>query len=212
MKKIVSFSLYGIDGKYTLGMLCNVELCKIIYPDWICRIYCGVSVPEYIVNELKSYDNTEVIIMDETSKHSFMMWRFLAIDDDDVEIMICRDADSRLSYREKECVDQFISSDSLLHSIQDHHLHDNIMGGMWGMKKNDRIVMSELIDKWYGGLEYFSDQAFIREIIKPIYVDSLITHCSTYLQNFPKSPDNPHFVGEVFPDNNHNQPRNYIFY
>ncbi len=212
MKKIVSFSLYGTDGKYTNGMLCNVELCKIIYPDWICRIYCGVSVPESIVEMLKSYDNTEVIIMDETSTYSFMMWRFLAIDDSDVEVMICRDADSRLSYREKECVDQFILSDNLLHSIQDHGLHDNIMGGMWGMKKNDKINMSELVNKWEGGLGYFSDQWFLRNVIKPIYSDTLMTHCSSYLKNFPSLPENHHFVGEIFPDNNHNKPRNFIFY
>ena len=53
MKKIISFSLYGSDSRYCNGILCNVELAKIIYPDWICRVYYAESVPEYFINELK---------------------------------------------------------------------------------------------------------------------------------------------------------------
>lgn len=212
MKKIISFSLYGWDYKYFIGAICNAEIAKIIYPEWICRFYCGQSVPSHIVDELKKYDNVEVVEMTENTPYSFMMWRFLPIDDDDVEIMLSRDTDSRLSNRERACVDEFVNSNYLLHSIQDHSLHDNIMGGMWGMKKNNRINMKELAEKWNGGLEYFSDQAFMREIIKPIFHDSILTHCSHYLNNFPVKPTNRHFVGEIFFQDNHGRPKDYIFY
>jgi hypothetical protein len=212
MKKIISFSLYGWDSKYFVGALCNAELAKIIFPEWICRFYCGPSVPQNILDKLNSYDNVEVIMMEENTSYSYMMWRFLPIDDEDVEVMLSRDTDSRLSYREKACVDVFLESDKQLHSIQDHHLHDNIMGGMWGMKKNDRIRMIELANNWQGGLGYFSDQAFMREIIKPIFSDSILTHCSHYLQNFPVEKENGHFVGEIFFENNNGMSYNHIFY
>lgn len=212
MKKIISFSLYGWDSKYFIGALCNAELAKIIFPEWICRFYCGSSVPQSILDKLKSYDNVEVIMMEENTTYSYMMWRFLPIDDEDVAVILSRDTDSRLSYRERACVDVFLESDKLLHSIQDHYLHDNIMGGMWGMKKNDRIQMIELANNWQGGLGYFSDQAFMREIIKPIFSDSILTHCSHYLQNFPVEKENGHFVGEIFFENNNGMSYNHIFY
>ena len=213
MKKIISFSLYGNDPKYTHGALCNAEIAKTVYPDWICRFYCGTSVPNHIIEKLKSYDNTEVVIMEENTSYSYMMWRFLPVDDEDVSVTLSRDADSRLSYREKTCVDIFMESDKLFHSIQDHSCHDNIMGGMWGMKKNDRINMKELAENWLGGMEYFSDQAFMREIVKPKFLDSIITHCSHYLHNFPVEPNpNAHFVGEIFFDSNRGMPYNHVFY
>ena len=36
MKKVISFSLYGNDPKYTIGMIKNVNISKELYPDWIC--------------------------------------------------------------------------------------------------------------------------------------------------------------------------------
>jgi len=213
MKKIISFSLYGNDPKYTHGALCNAEIAKTVYPDWICRFYCGTSVPEYIINQLQSYDNTEVIIMEENTSYSYMMWRFFPVDEEDVLVTLSRDTDSRLSYREKTCVDIFMESDKLFHSIQDHGCHDNVMGGMWGMKKNSIINMKQLAEEWKGGLGYFSDQAFMREVIKPKFSDSIITHCSSHLRNFPVEPHpEGFFVGEIFFGDNRGLPYNHVFY
>jgi len=223
MKKIISFTLYkGVNNPnvYNYGILCNIELSKIIYPDWICRIYCGQSVPLEIIEKISSYDNVEIYKMNEDEEYSYRMWRFLPIDDDDVEVMLCRDADSRISYREKKLVDIFLSSDFLMHSIRDNLNHPDIMAGMWGMKKNNRINMSQLCKEFkknigphtdYG---YNSDQDFLRQIIKPIFKDSILTHCSYYLKNMPIEPDkNGYFVGQtfIFGDNN-GLPLNHIFY
>jgi protein O-GlcNAc transferase len=212
MKKIISFSLYGNNSVYTNGAICNAELASIIYPEWICRFYCGNSVSEEIINKLREFTNTEIIQMEENGSYSYMMWRFLPVDDSDVIVTLSRDADSRLSMREKECVDLFMESNFLFHSIQDHSCHDNVMGGMWGMKKNDRINMQKLINEWSGGLEYFSDQLFMREVIKPKFYDSTLTHCSHFLNNFPLPPNKDNFfVGEIFTDNR-GKPNNYVFY
>ena len=54
MKKVISFSLWGDNPKYTIGAIRNAELIETIYPGWIGRFYCGESVPKEIVNELKS--------------------------------------------------------------------------------------------------------------------------------------------------------------
>jgi hypothetical protein len=62
------------------------------------------------LTNFESYDNTEVVVMDEEGTPNSMMWRFTACDDDDVEMFISRDTDSRLSIREKEAVDEWIES------------------------------------------------------------------------------------------------------
>ncbi len=223
MKKIISFTLYqGVNtpNVYFYGVMCNIELAKIIYPGWVCRIYHGESVPDDIIQKISEYDNVELYPMTQDEVYSYRMWRFLPIDDDDVEIMLCRDADSRLSYRERKLVDIFLESDYLMHSIQDNRNHPDVMAGMWGLKKNDRINMSNLCKEFkktigphtdYG---YNSDQDFLRNIIKPIYQDSILTHCSFNLKNMPIDPDvNGYFVGQTFTfGDNNGLPLNHIFY
>ena len=54
MKKIISFSLYGGQQKYSYGMISNVEIAQVIFPDWICRIYYGKSVPSEVVEQLRT--------------------------------------------------------------------------------------------------------------------------------------------------------------
>jgi hypothetical protein len=212
MKKLITFCLYGQQPKYTYGMISNVEIAKTIFPDWICRIYYGNTVPNDVINILKTYSNVELVLMDEGPENIFpMMWRFLGIDDDDVEIMISRDADARLSYREKVCVDIFMESDYLLHSIRDNLSHNDIMGGMWGIKKNDRVIMKELSKDWKGHY-YDSDQKFLREKLVPLFSDTYLIHCSTYLKTFPIEKTNEYFVGGWWDENNFGKPQNYIFF
>jgi len=224
MKKIISFSLYtGINRQYEVynyGVICNIELAKILYPNWVCRIYCGESVPKYIIDKIIKYDNVELIQMKENEEFSYRMWRFLPIDEEDVEVMICRDADSRLSNREKQLVDIFLESDFLVHSIRDNINHHDFMAGMWGMKKNDRINMTKLCKDFknkigpHTDMGYNSDQEFLRTIIKPIYNDTTLTHCSYYEKNFPIEPNNNgYFIGMTFIyGNNNGLPLNHVFF
>jgi hypothetical protein len=221
MKKIISYSLFGSDPKYCYGILCNVEQSKIVYPGWICRIYYDNSVPENVISELSTKKNVELNDMSnfiwnnldcqDNKKYHKMYWRFLPIDDDDVELMISRDADSRLSWREKKCVDIFIESDNLLHSIRDHLCHNDIMGGMWGIKKNNRIRIKEEIEN-FGIPQTDDDQLFLRYKLSPKFMDSYLIHCSCYLRTFPFEKTNSCFIGEVWSDDNQGQPKDYIWF
>lgn len=201
MKKIISFSLWGSNRKYTIGSIKNAMLAQEIYHDWICRYYIGKSTPLEIIDELKKFNNTEVILMDEMGEWNSMFWRFFPISDDDVEIMISRDCDSRLTLREKFCVDEFISSDKLFHSIIDHPFHGNIMGGMWGAKRGILQNMKSLISDWPKSNKWQTDQSFLTRIIKPLVENDSLVHDSINLKNFPTQRKNYEFVGEVFDEN-----------
>jgi len=205
-KKVISFSLWGSDGKYTIGAIKNAHLAKKLYPDWICRFYIGKSVPDDIVSVLKSLLNTEVIEMEEDGDWTSMFWRFLAASDPEVSIMLSRDSDSRLSFREKVCVDEWLESDKDFHSIRDNQGHDiAILGGMWGCRNGILKNMNHLIDMYSKGNFWQVDQNFLTQKIYPIVKDKMISHDDFYRHKFPNSKPIPHkkefeseFIGKPY--------------
>jgi hypothetical protein len=198
MKKIISFSLWGENPKYTIGALKNADLAIELYPDWICRFYIGQSTPKNIIDKLEKKQNTEIIRMEEDGEWNSMFWRFFPISEDETEIMISRDCDSRLSLREKLCVDEFLKSDKMFHSMNDHPYHGGIMGGMWGAKNGILKEIRCLIQEWPKTNKWQTDQSFLNTIIGPIVSDTILIHDACNLKNFPISRENYHFVGEIY--------------
>lgn len=198
MKKIISYSLWGDNRKYTIGAIRNAELAKNLFPSWICRYYIGKSTPEEIIHLLELMDNIEIIRMDEQGEWNSMFWRFFPISDSDVEIMLSRDCDSRLSEREKLCIDEFINSDKKFHTMRDHPWHNGIMGGMWGAKKGILNNIKELIENWPKTNQWQTDQSFLNTVIEPMVRNEILLHDSIHLNNFPTKRENYKFVGEVY--------------
>lgn len=209
MKKIISFSLWGENPKYTIGAIKNADLALSIYPEWICRYYVGLSTPEDIVDELQKRQNTEIIKMNEQGEWNSMFWRFLPVGDEDVEIMLSRDCDSRLSIREKLCVEEFINSDKLFHCMLDHPFHNGIMGGMWAAKKSILKNIKQLIDDWPKTNQWQTDQSFLNAIVNPIVKNVMMVHDSIYLRNFPTKREDYKFVGEIY-DGDDNRAEHWI--
>ena len=46
----------------------NALLAKTYFPEWICRYYHDNTVPEIIIEKLKSLDNTELIFIEKLNK------------------------------------------------------------------------------------------------------------------------------------------------
>tara|TARA_R110000796_G_scaffold251311_1_gene382389 strand:- start:97 stop:735 length:639 start_codon:yes stop_codon:yes gene_type:complete len=201
-KKIIAFSLWGSDLKYTIGAIRNAELAKNIFPDWECHFYCGNDVPIDILNQLDSLGST-IIEMDGTSWNG-MFWRFFPADSDDT--MISRDTDSRLSVREHAAVQEWLSSDKDFHIIRDHPYHaTEILGGMWGVRNGllkgikasiDNYDKGEFDDKWQ------VDQNFLRDVIFPTVQDKSFVHDEFFEKKpFPNnapSRTNTDFIGQVY--------------
>lgn len=210
-KKLITFSLWGNNPKYTIGALRNVVLAKTIYPDWICRFYIGKSVPKDIIDALRQNNNVEIVEMDENGNWSGMFWRFYPASEEDVDIMISRDCDSRLSKREKMAVDEWIDSEKGFHIMRDHPWHGTeILGGMWGVKKGVLPNMKTLIENFKKGEFWQVDQNFLAQIIYPIIKNTSMVHDEYFNYNLDKKPFptermNKEFVGDVFDhyDNRH---------
>lgn len=198
--KLITFSLWGHDLKYLIGAIRNAELAKIIYPDWVCRFYVGQSVPISIILQLKEMDNVQVVELPEYGDWRGMFWRFVGIDDDDVEVMISRDTDSRLNYREKAAVDEWLSSDKKFHIMRDHPAHRfPILGGMWGIKKTAGINMKSLVGGFKQQDVYGTDYNFLAEVVMPKIKNDCIVHDEFFNgQPFPTKREGLQFVGQVF--------------
>ena len=194
-KYIVSFSLYGNNPKYTYNAIINAIIGRKVYKGWICRYYIDHTVPENIVNILKSFDNTEIVKV-ESNKDAptgdKMFWRFYPASEDTVAAMISRDCDSWLSFREAYSVKKWIKSDKNFHIIRDHCYHSQkIMGGMWGVKRGTVPNMSDLCQEFSRNNTY--DQGFLAERIYPNILNSVMVHIGENQRMMGGAPSNGYF-------------------
>ena len=212
MKKVISFSLWGNNLKYTIGAVKNAELALKIYPDWVCRYYVGKTTPVDIIEKLILFENTEIKIMNDSGNWSGMFWRFYAAVDPEVDVMISRDTDSRLSEREKAAVDDWMNSGKGFHIMRDHPYHrTEILGGMFGIKKNTINNLYDLLENYNKGDFWQADQNFLREKVYPLIYNNSKVH-DPFFENkpFPTNRKNYEFIGEVYDENDCRNQEHYL--
>jgi hypothetical protein len=203
MKKIISFALWGDNPKYTTGAIKNANISKEFYPDWISRFYIHKDVDISIINEIKSIQNTEISIVNETPDWKSMFWRFLPVFDNDTECFICRDCDSRLSDREVAAVTEWSNSDKLVHIMRDHPWHRFVMlGGMIGFKKEAFEILINSLRNFNPTNEYGTDYVFFDNVLYPQVKGLSLVHDEFFEKKpFPTKRKNFEFVGEVYDEN-----------
>lgn len=214
MKKIISYSLWGNNPKYTIGAIRNAELADKIYPGWISRFYLGDTVPNEIVSDLQNIKNTELIFVQQENNWTGMFWRFASSYDPDVSVSVFRDTDSRLSMREKYAVDEWLNSDKTFHIMRDHPYHRfPILGGMWGYKNNYKYNIKTLLENFNTSDRYGVDYEFLGNTLYPIIGEDKLVHDEFFEHKpFPKHRQGSEFVGDVFDyqDNRHPEYHKYI--
>lgn len=214
--KYVSFSLWGNQPIYNVGIIKNIHLCKTIYSDWKVAVFYDNTVPDKTISELQSLG---AMTIDMSGKNIYgMFWRFFAVDLPNCEYAIFRDADSRVSVREKLAVDEWIKSGKTLHVMRDHPNHKiphgndeiGILGGMWGLKTNIIPLTSWIINYEYKSEnKYGRDQSFLKKVYNELKND-LIEHDNFFSKNrFPIERENGRFVGERIDE--YDRPVNYDF-
>lgn len=204
MKRVLTFTLWGNSPKYTIGSIKNAQLAQTHYPDFECWFYVHVeTVPQNIIDTLNTLPNVKIIFKSgNLNTIKPLMWRFEAIDDPEVEIMLSRNTDTRILLREKLAVDEWLNSNKSFHIMRDHPHHDEfILGGMFGTKKMSAIPSwSNIINKFIqfnGNYETI----FLEKYIYPTILNDCIIHASfckkeSFCLNFPIEYDlNREYVG-----------------
>lgn len=219
LKKVISFSLWGNDLKYTKGAIKNAELSLQFYSDFECWFYIHDSVSTEIIEKLVSFSNTKIIYMKNLNLKICkpMCWRFLPISNEDVKLMICRDCDSRIMKREVLAVREWINSDYDLHIMRDHKLYHNykIFGGMFGIKKYKNMPnwIIEINNLNQNNMTCNYDLVFLEKIISKIPKYKVLAHSEAskkfnneITKKFPTKYDETYsFCGEYIDEN-----ENYI--
>jgi protein O-GlcNAc transferase len=209
-KKVISFSLWGDNPKYTVGAIRNAEIAQSVYPDWVCRFYCDEkSVPAEKIDTVMSMPNVEVIRLSASKEpHWSMFWRFYAAADPCVDVAVFRDSDSRVGIREALAVENWLASGKTFHVMRDHRHHNSpICGGMWGVRGSKLRNMRLLIDSYYRtkmdrSSLYGIDQDFLIHSVCPMMNGDCIEHDEFFARKpFPIARDPKHFVGQVYDEN-----------
>lgn len=162
-----------------------------IYPDWICRFYIHKnSVPSWVVDELKNEPNVEISYYESDVGWGGMLHRFYPATEDDVSIMISRDTDSRLSVREKVCVDDWLNrSTKKVHTIRDACVHQSqMMGGLWGVRDGYLKWIKPHLDRMLDSLKDGSgrkglDQEFLNSKVYLYAVGCMDEYGNTLYEN-----------------------------
>lgn len=199
----VSFSLWGQNPIYNVGIIRNAELMREFYPDWKMIVFFDESVPKETIKILQD-KNVETKLFSDSTIYG-MFWRFYAVDLEDCEYVIFRDADSRISLRESLAVQEWIDSGKSLHVMRDHPYHRipagnnqlGILGGMWGIRKGV-LPLTEMIYKFSKSKEhnYGNDQTFLKIVYSSLENDRY-THDDFFEKKpFPIHRENGRFIGE----------------
>jgi hypothetical protein len=225
--KYISFSLWveeqtlskgakkdDIANTYLQGAIENLKLQKLYFKDWKIRVYLDSSVPIDYQNEIQQLGG-EIVNMDESKIHG-MYWRFLIIEDPNVDVFIVRDTDSRISYHDQNAVNQWLKSNKILHICRDHpHHYYKMLGGMWGFKNylDRKIKITNLIDT-KKSFKKMDDIYFLEKQIYPKYVLKSMIHDQYYKYEPNSQKFNNYdigqyynFIGEMF---NYKNERQYL--
>lgn len=180
--RVFSFCLYNpYNPFYYSTLLDNIDVIHKYFPGWDIIVYIGNDVPSWYQEKLNSLG----CHLRQTGLHGAynMVQRFFAIDETDVEIMIVRDADSPIHWKDRWAIQKFLESSYQFHTIRDNPEHQAaIMGGLWAMRKQPGLSIRTLYETYKADAHEFSgrnnDQHFLRRCLYPIARLTMLVHYS----------------------------------
>lgn len=180
-RNIIAFTLFGDSPRYCESAIANVLVAKDLFPHWYCRVYLDETVPTAIQQRLRDA-GAQIMDMSGAAQDGVhpLMWRFLVVDDPEVDRYLIRDADSLLSEREQAAVEQWVAGDAWFHHMRDYFTHTElILAGLWGGCRGGLMPLKPLMQAWLArqaDVTRFADQIFLREIVWPTLRQSVLNH------------------------------------
>lgn len=175
--KVISFSLWGSKPLYLHGALVNARQVQEYLPDWTMRIYHDTSVPQKTLDELRQFKHIKLIQVHDGSYGMF--WRFRALFEPGLEAVLIRDLDSRITWRDIRCIDEWLTSPHRLSVIRDHEEHYKvpILGGLFGLKGGPLpFHLLESMNHYAQIHRYNMDQIWLGHHVWPLFLDNKLEH------------------------------------
>jgi hypothetical protein len=179
MKQLIAYSLYGSEERYTIGAIKNAILATRHFKGFTLRFYTGASVPESIKQTLRLLPHVQLVEEEGPEDHRAKLWRFQALTDQEFDVVLSRDADARLTHRERIAHEEFLASGLDFHIMKDHPTGHNykISAGMFAART--RATPAHL-DYYEPGDYYTADQDWLAAHMWPLIKDSALIHDETY--------------------------------
>jgi hypothetical protein len=209
VKVLFSYCLYGkFNPKYYVGLEENITYILKTFKSSLIYLWFGSDVEFSYFDKYKDNDKIKIFKLSVTG-HIMMSYRFASIDFEDVDVMLVRDADSRISEREIKFINEFIESPYLIHTIRDHKGHHMpLMGGLFGIKKKILKLKNttfEIIIKKNNMIDfnsYNSDQNLLVSVFYNNFKHLLLVHSTKNIFSDPnfikiKPPTDNNFCGQV---------------
>ena len=181
MSKYICYSFWGKDDRFGMGAIKNVEIAKRLFPDWRVIIYHDNSVDNKYPKILKNFDNVEIHNVKDLGPGYDLVhgafWRFLPMFEREGHFIV-RDTDSRLTVREAQAVNEWVSSGRVFHTIRDHDAHYEwpVLAGMWGMRGVVHPHFQEKLKQYWLASFYTIDQVYLAREIWPAVQQSVLVH------------------------------------
>jgi hypothetical protein len=144
------------------GAVMNAKQCREFFPDWKIRIYHNDSVSDELLGTLREL-GVETVRVDPKGTYG-TFWRFRPLFEPDLEHVLVRDIDSRITWRDVRCVNEWLESGKKFLNIRDHPSHYDwpIMGGMFGIRTGALpLSLVPIMDQYALIHQYVSDQVFL---------------------------------------------------
>jgi protein O-GlcNAc transferase len=209
MKQIISYGLYGSEQKYLVGALKNVALAQKIYPEYTVRFYVSDDVPQWLIDTLEQFQNVEIKNAPQNNRWFSSAWRFLAFADPEVDLVLIRNVDARLTVRERRAHDDWLDSQLDFHVMKDHPNHKQpVPAGMWSgwadKLRNVSTLMGVFIQERKEQSAYGADELFIRDKL----AEKILRNCMMHDSYFETELNRPS-VRKKFPTRLQN-PANHV--
>jgi hypothetical protein len=181
MVNVFSFCIYGPPNpRYYAGLIENIELIRKYYPDWLVFVYVGADVPDDFITNLRAFPSV-ILRFTKTIGAENMINRFYAIDEEGVDVMMVRDADSRVHWKDRWAINAFMKNVFYQsHTVRDNIMHSaDMMGGIWGMRKNKSINIEKEYIRYKqnpADLGIGLDQSFLSACIYPLLSARMLIH------------------------------------
>lgn len=182
-KRVIAMALYGNDNDYLSGALENAIIVQREWKGWMLRVYHDESVSADILHMLHHLA-VELVPVSAIrgDDHAGLFWRYFVLRDPSVTRFIVRDADARLTHRDRMAVAEWVASDHLFHVMRDHPAHPTeIMGGLWGAVGG--FVQSSLLEQLESttaAIKFNEDQIFLKRYAWPHVRAHTLVHDSYY--------------------------------
>ena len=202
MKKVLSYVIWGNEGRYWNNFPYLLIANSCIYPDFWMKFYIhenatGNYLFSIIEEAEKEYENIEIEVLNTPYQGTQLTnWRMKLLWEKDVDFFFCRDLDYAINSLERRSVQYFLNQTScIIHGIRSYGGHTvPLMAGLCGFNVKeviDRIqkhapTFEDYIRYGAENVEYCSDwrwgcdQALLRDFFGHVELFPLTLDCPQF--------------------------------